>query len=232
MRPHHRETVCGGVRLCCARGRSDVVRNRASSSLSRDCRCTRACQASGPCAHTIETVCGGVRLCCARGRSDAVRNRASSSLSRDCRGGVLQQCRLGCSLSCDTDMHRHSRLIMLPCVASRPLPCNACSPVSALRSKQQSSVRGHLVQQPLQLCQALCCIGLRPILANCEVTLLPDRDASAALRDRCICRCSVRSVWCRGVSALHLPLPFVRSTASQDSLMRFLRLSAHFSTKG
>jgi len=86
---HTIETVCGGVRLCCARGRSDAVRNRASSSLSRDCRCTRACQASKPCAHTNETVCGGVRLCCARGRSDAVRNRASSSLSRDCRGGVF-----------------------------------------------------------------------------------------------------------------------------------------------
>ena len=35
---HTIETVCGGVRLCCARGRSDAVRKRASSSLSRDCR--------------------------------------------------------------------------------------------------------------------------------------------------------------------------------------------------
>lgn len=35
---HTIKTVCGGVRLCCARGRSDAVRNRASSSLSRDCR--------------------------------------------------------------------------------------------------------------------------------------------------------------------------------------------------
>jgi len=35
---HTIETVCGGVRLCCARSRSDAVRNRASSSLSRDCR--------------------------------------------------------------------------------------------------------------------------------------------------------------------------------------------------
>ena len=184
-------------------------------------------QASGPCAHTIETVCGGVRLCCARGRSDAVRNRASSSLSRDCRGGVFAavQTRVQSQLC-------HSSLTMLPCVPSRPLRCNVCSPVSALRSKQQSSVRGHLVRQPLQLWQALCCIGLRPILAYCEVTLMPDRDVSAALRDRCICRSSVRSVWCRGVSALSLSLPFVRATASQVSLMRSLRPSAHFSTKG
>ena len=85
-------------------------------------RCTRACKASGPCAHTNETVCGGVRLCCARGRSDAVRNRVSSSLSRDCRGGVLQQCRLGCSLS---------SLIMLPwsrasCASSKMLPQRVC----------------------------------------------------------------------------------------------------------
>ncbi len=35
---HTIKTVCGGVRLCCVRGRSDAVRNRASSSLSRDCR--------------------------------------------------------------------------------------------------------------------------------------------------------------------------------------------------